>query len=175
MHNKPLLKYYFISNFDSNSINKQDKNTTIIYRNYTEIKDINIIVEIKNFCKKKRIKFLLANNFRLAIKLNLDGVYLPSFNKSTSHLSYTMKEKFLIFGSAHNLKEIKIKELQKVQLIFISSIFKKNKNYLGINKFKKLTSLTKKNIVALGGINKINKKKLKLTNCRGFAGISYFN
>ena len=174
MHNKPLSKYYFISNFDSNSINKQDKNTTIIYRNYTEKKDINIIVKIKNFCKKKGINFFLANNFKLAIKLNLDGVYLPSFNKSTSHLSYTLKEKFLIFGSAHNLKEIKIKELQKVQLIFISSIFKKNKNYLGINKFKKLTSLTKTDIVALGGINKINKKKLKLTNCSGFAGISYF-
>jgi len=174
MHNKPLSKYYFISNFDSNSINKQDKNTTIIYRNYTEIKDINIIVEIKNFCKKKGIKFLLANNFRLAIKLNLDGVYLPSFNESKSHLSYTLKENFLIFGSAHNLKEIKVKELQKVQLIFISSIFKKNKNYLGINKFKKLTSLTKTETVALGGINKINRKKLKLTNCSGFAGISYF-
>jgi thiamine-phosphate pyrophosphorylase len=43
-----------------------------------------------------------------------------------------------------------------------------------MNKFKKLTSLTITDIVALGGINKINKKKLKLTNCSGFAGISYF-
>ena len=105
MHNKPLIKYYFISNFDSNSINKQDKNTTIIYRNYTEIKDINIIVEIKNFCKKKGIKFLLANNFRLAIKLNLNIIGLmciPPFDQNPD--SYfkemqSLKEKL-------NLKEL---------------------------------------------------------------------
>ena len=77
-------------------------------------------------------------------------------------------------GSAHNLKEIKIKELQKVQSIFISSLFKKNKNYLGLNKFKIITKYTKKNIVALGGLSKKNLKKLKLINISDFAGISYF-
>ena len=37
-----------------------------------------------------------------------------------------------------------IKELQKVQNIFISSLFKKNKNYLGIYRFKILGKYTKK-------------------------------
>jgi len=45
---------------------------------------------------------------------------------------------------------------------------------LGINKFKLLTKLTKAKIVALGGISVENLKKLKLTNCFGFAGISFF-
>ena len=35
-----------------------------------------------------------------------------------------------MLGSAHNLKEIKIKQRQKVKKIFISSLFKRNKNYL---------------------------------------------
>jgi len=77
-------------------------------------------------------------------------------------------------GSAHNIKEIRLKEKQKVSLIFISSIFKKNKNYLGLYRFKNLEKLTKTNIIALGGINKKNIKKLSLTNCVGFAGISFF-
>ena len=77
-------------------------------------------------------------------------------------------------GSAHNIKEIRLKEKQKVSLIFISSIFKKNKNYLGLNRFINLEKLTKTNIIALGGINKKNIKKLSLTNCVGFAGISFF-
>jgi thiamine-phosphate pyrophosphorylase len=80
----------------------------------------------------------------------------------------------LIIGSAHNNKEIKIKELQKVKVLFLSSLFKNNKNYLGINKFKILSNLTKKKIVALGGITSKNIKKLKLLNCFGYAGISYF-
>ena len=37
-------------------------------------------------------------------------------------------------------------------------MFKKNKNFLGINKFKRLVKLTKKRIVCLGGINAKNKK-----------------
>ncbi len=120
------------------------------------------------------IKFYLSNNFQLALNYNFDGVYLPSFNKNFSHLSYKLKPNFLILGSAHNLREIRIKELQKVQLIFISSLFKKNKNYLGMNKFKNIKNLTKNKIIALGGINKKNVKKIQLINCFGFAGISYF-
>ena len=80
--------------------------------------------------KKKGFKFILANNIKLAIYLNLDGAYIPSFNKSFSHLAYNLKKKFLIIGSAHNLKEIKIKEKQGVSKIFLSPLFKikKRKN-----------------------------------------------
>ena len=58
---------------------------------------------------------------------------------------------FKLVGSAHNLKEIKIKELQKVDKIFLSSLFKKNKNYLGINKFKALIQINKKKNCCFGG------------------------
>jgi thiamine-phosphate pyrophosphorylase len=53
-------------------------------------------------------------------------------------------------------------------------LFKKNKNFLGINRFKNLSGLTKKKIIVLGGINKENIKLLNLLNKSGFAGISYF-
>ena len=168
-------KYYFISEFDTNNINKQDKVTTIIFRNYsTKTLDENLILKIKRYCKKKLIKFYLSNDIKLAIKLNLDGVYIPSFNKSFKHLSYSYKKNFKIVGSAHNLREIRIKEIQKVDKIFISSLFKKNKNFLGINKFKLLSKLTDKNIVVLGGLSKKNKKKISLLNLSEFAGISFF-
>ena len=110
----------------------------------------------------------------MALNLNLDGVYIPSFNKNLKHLSYSFSKKFLILGSAHNRNEIKIKEMQKVNIIFLSSLFKKNKNYLGINKFKLLAKTTNRKIIALGGISNSNLKKLKLINLFGFAGISYF-
>ena len=37
-----------------------------------------------------------------------------------------------------------------------------------------LVDLTKKEIIVLGGISNKNLNKLKLINCVGFAGISYF-
>ena len=174
MHNKIPNKYYFINKFDTNYIDKQDKNTAIIYRNYNSINNPNSLLKIKNYCKKKGYKFFLSNNIKLAIYLKLDGAYIPSFNKDTRHLSFSLTKNFLMIGSAHNNKEIKIKVKQGVKILFLSSLFKKNKNYLGINKFKLLTKLAKTKFIALGGISNSNLKKLKLVKCFGFAGISYF-
>ena len=170
-----MSKYYFISKFDTNSIDKQDKQTIIIFRNYSKvIQDESLILKIKKYCRKKSVKFYLSNNIKQAIKLDLDGAYIPAFNTSLKHLSYSFKSNFKIIGSAHNLYEIRIKENQRVNKILISSLFKKNKNFLGINKFKLLTKLTKKKVVVLGGISNKNKKKLALLNQSEFAGISYF-
>jgi thiamine-phosphate pyrophosphorylase len=175
MHINKIRKYYFISKFDTNNIDKQDKQTVIIYRNYsTKNVDQTFILKIKEYCKKKSIDFYLSNNVRLAVKLGLDGAYIPSFNNSLKHLSYSYKKNFKLIGSAHNLKEIRIKENQNIDKIILSSLFKKNENYLGINKFKLLSNLTMKKIVALGGISQVNLKKLKLLNQPEFAGISYF-
>ena len=170
-----LNKYYFINKFDPDHIKKLDKNISIIYRNYNSNININLLIKIRDFCKKNRRKFYLANNTKLALKLNLDGVYLPSFNKSLKHLNYQIKKEFLIMGSAHNIKEIRVKEKQRTSHIFVSSIFKKEKNYLGFYKFKNLSKITKKKVIALGGIKKSNLKKLNMLNISGFAAIDFFN
>ena len=170
-----MSKYYFINKFDTNNINKQDKQTIIIYRNYNSKKqDEKLIFEISKYCKKKSIKFYLSNDIKLAMKLNLDGAYIPSFNKDLKHLAFSYKKNFKLIGSAHNLKEIKTKEKQKIEKIFLSSIFKKNKNFLGVNRFKILKKLTNRKVVALGGITNKNLKKLSLLNQLDFAGISFF-
>ena len=59
-----------------------------------KIIDRNLILKIKKYCKKKLIKFFLSNNVKLAIQLDLDGAYIPSFNKSLSHLAYKYKKNF---------------------------------------------------------------------------------
>jgi thiamine-phosphate pyrophosphorylase len=174
MHNKLPTKYYFINKFDTNYIDKQDSHTVLIYRNYNLRAKKRLILKIRNYCKRKGNKFLLSNNIKLALSLKLDGIYIPSFNKTTKHLNYTFRKNFIIVGSAHNLKEMIIKKQQGVQAIFLSSIFKKNKNYLGVNKFKLMSFLTKKKIIALGGISSKNLRLLSLTNCYGIAGISFF-
>ena len=174
MHIYNLRKYYFINKFDTKNINKQTFNTGIIYRNYDSEDSLKTIIKLKNYCKKKGYKFYLSNNVKLAVNLNLDGAYIPSFNKSINHLSYSKSKNFLLLGSAHNNKEIKIKERQGVSILFLSSIFKKNKNYLGLNKFQLLSKLTNKKVIALGGVSVRNFKKLSLLKCEGFAGISFF-
>ena len=169
-----MNRYYFIKKFDQSHIDKQNKKTIIIFRNYAQDIDEKLILTIKNYCKKKGNKFLISNNIKLAIKLNLDGAYIPSFNNDKKHLSYSFKKHFIILGSAHNIHEIKTKESQNINVILLSSIFKKNNNFLGVYRFKLLSLLTKKPVIALGGISNHNLKKLNHTSCIGFAGISFF-
>ena len=176
MH-KLFIKYYcFIEKYQSELINNLPKNTTIIYRNYQKPFDLNTIIKLKKICKKKNFYFILSNNIKLAIKLDCDGAYIPSFNKNLTHNCFQLKKNFKLLGSAHNLKEIRIKEDQNVNFIFLSPLFKtsKHKHYLDIYRFLKLTKLTKKDIVSLGGINKNNLKRLKLLNNNNIASISMF-
>ena len=169
-----LNKYYFINKFDANHIKKLDKDISIIYRNYSSPINTDLLIKIRDFCKKNRRKFYLSNNVKLALKFNLNGAYLPSFNTDTKHLNYKIKNNFLFIGSAHNLKEIRIKEIQKISQIFISSLFKLEKNYLGFYKFINLSKLSKSKVIALGGINKNNLKRIFLLKASGYAGISVF-
>lgn len=79
-------------------------------------------------------------------------------------------------GSAHNVKDILIKKKQKIDIIFLSPLFKKkqNNNQLGVIKFNIMSKNFKNKFVALGGINNKNLKLLKSLNIYGYAAISNF-
>ena len=58
MHINKYRKYYFISQFETNNIDRLDKQSVVIYRNYNlKIPDIELILKIKNYCKKKELNF----------------------------------------------------------------------------------------------------------------------
>ena len=175
MHNLNNI-YYFIDKFKQSELDKLNpKKISIIYRNYSKNNNINEVIHLNKYCKNRQFKLYLANNFKLAWKLNLDGAYIPAFNKSLKHRLYPIKRNFLIMGSSHNVTEIRYKIKQGCKKIFLSPIFRvsKKKNYLGLFNFRNLVSKTKIKIVALGGINEFNIKKLKISGCSGFASISH--
>ncbi len=166
--------YYFINEFNREEILKLDKKVNIIYRNYEEKVNFKTILDIKKTCKISKRKFFIANDYNTAIKFDLDGIYIPAFNKNLK-IKYKNFKKIELIGSAHNFKEIFYKEKQGVKQIFLSPIFpiKKNKFFLDIVKFNLISKITKKKLIALGGINQNNIKKLKIVNCCGFASKSY--
>ena len=173
-HNFPKI-YHFIDDFKEKDIEYLPKNIALIYRNYEKKPSKSLITNIKNYCKKRKIKFYLSNNYKMAVNLDLDGVYLPSFNKEFIFNIFPKKKNFLILGSAHSIQEISIKKKQGCKLIFLAPTFKVNKKkyFLGVNKFNLLTTNKKIDFIALGGINDLNVKKINLLNCYGFAGIRW--
>ena len=175
MFKKYLKIYHFIDEFKENDLINLNPKISIIFRNYHKKINIELIKQVKSFCKKTQRKFYLSNEIKTAYKLNLDGVYIPSFNKTFKHINFIKKKNFKIIGSAHNISEIRIKEKQNCDLIFLSPIFKvkQNKKFLGILKFRNLKNFTKKKVIALGGINEKNLKLIENSGAIGFASISY--
>ncbi len=176
MHTYLPKYYHFIDNLNTKDINKLKKNIVLIYRNYKKKPTDQDIIKFKKYCKNNHIKFIISNYPDIAIKHNLDGLYIPSFNLKKIYQIVKNKKNFIIIGSAHNLKQIRIKEMQGVQLIFFSPLFKRKglNQSLGLYRYNSLANLTKLPNIALGGINKINLKLIKLINANGFASISYF-
>ena len=80
------LIFYFIDEFKKKHLINLDKNISIIYRNYNKIYSENEVLEIKKFCLSTNRNLFISNNVYLANKFNLDGIYLPSFNKNFSIL-----------------------------------------------------------------------------------------
>ena len=77
---------------------------------------------MSNFCRSKKIRFFLANNLHLAIKLRLDGIYIPSFNKHLDCLKAKIKN-LVLLGSAHNIKELNEKKKTTSRFYIFSSCF----------------------------------------------------
>lgn len=174
MHKNKLDQYYFIKDFNQEHLSKLSNKIKIIIRNYRTKNIEKLTKKVKKFSKKNGFKLYLSNNVKLAIKFGLNGVYIPSFNKSMSHNSYNLKKDFEVIGSAHNVYELNIKKKQGVKTIFFSPVYKKKKKILGIFGFLKLSKLSKVKNIALGGVNKNNLNQIKNLKIAGFAAINHF-
>ena len=165
----------FVDKYEKNILKNDITNLGIIYRNYSKKQNESEIYKLRSYCNKKKFKFYISNNLRLAIKFKTDGIYIPSFNKRITLRKASLNKNFKIIGSAHNEMEIKKKLDQGCEAIFLSPLFRINKKrkYLGVCKYKLLTLKYKKKFIALGGIRKQNINFLKMLNIYGMAGISY--
>jgi thiamine-phosphate pyrophosphorylase len=178
MHLSNYNLYTFVDNLNEKKILNLKKNCNVIFRNYQKKVTLKTVINFNKICKANKIGFFLANNIKLALQANLSGVYIPSFNKSLNLNNFrNSRKKFTILGSAHNITELKLKEKQGVDLIFLSPLFltKSYRKSLGVTKFNLLSSISKKPIIALGGIRKYNLNKIKLIKIVGFSGITFFN
>ena len=171
-----LPKYFlFVDKYEKNILKDDISNLGIIYRNYSINQNEKDIDKLRSYCSKKKFKFYISNNLRLAIKFKSDGIYIPSFNKRINLNNRSLNKNFQIVGSAHNQVEIKKKLEQGCRAIFLSPLFKieKNKKYLGICGFNLLTLKYRIKFIALGGIGAQNINNLGMLKISGMAGISY--
>ncbi len=140
-------------------------------------KKMEIGKKIKPICKKYNVKFLINDDPILAKKLNADGCHLGQKDIDIISARKILGKK-IIGITCHNSISLAKKALKNnADYLAFGAFFptstKKVKFKANISVIKKIKRLTNKPIIAIGGINNKNYKKLLLNNVNFLAISSY--
>ena len=136
---------------------------------------IKIAKKIKKICKDFKVKFLINDDPKLTNQINADGCHLGQNDMAINDARKLLKKK-IIGVTCHNsmrLAKIAIKNNANYLAFgaFNISKTKKVKFRANVEIIKRLKKLSDIPIVAIGGINNVNYKKL-LLNKADFLAIS---
>ena len=140
-------------------------------------KIINIGKKIKKLCKRFSVKLIINDSPFLAKKINADGCHIGQSDSTVFKTRKTLKNK-IIGVTCHNSKKlIKKAIIDRADYIalgaFYSTKTKKVKYKAKLKLIKEAKKITKIPIVAIGGINLSNYKKLLLNKANFLAISSY--
>ena len=140
-------------------------------------KKLYIAKKIKKICKKYKVKFLVNDDVKLAKKSNADGCHLGQKDMKLSVARKMLKKKIIGITCHNSIKLAKLAIKQDADYVAFGAFnFSKTKKVkykanIGLLKRAKRTIYTP--IVAIGGINSNNYKKLLLNNANFLAISSY--
>ncbi len=138
-------------------------------------KKLKIGKKIKKICKKFKVKFLINDDAFLSKKLKADGCHLGQKDMNIFEARKIIGNKIIGITCHNSIRLAKNAIKNKADYIafgaFNSSKTKNVKYKASINLLKKARKITKTPIVAIGGVNLDNYKKL-LLNKANFLAIS---
>ena len=133
--------------------------------------------KINQICKKNGVKFLVNDDPILSKKLNADGCHLGQKDMSLTEARKIVGNKIIGITCHNSIKLAKTAIKEKASYIafgaFFSTTTKKVKFKATTKILNKVKKLTKTPIVAIGGINFNNYKKLLLNNANLLAISGY--
>ena len=146
-------------------------------KKYSLQKKIIIGKKIKQICKKNNVKFLVNDDPKLSKKLNADGCHLGQKDMSLVEARKIVGNKIIGITCHNSINLAKAAIKEKASYIAFGAFFStktKKVHYRATTKIlDKVKKLTKIPIVAIGGINASNYKKLLLNNANLLAISGY--
>ena len=171
----------FNSNF-YNDLNQIFKTNKVKYfqlrlKKNSTYKIIKIARKVKKICKKYKVKFIINDNPYIAKKVSADGCHLGQSDLHLIKARKMLKNKIIGITCHNSLKLAKEAIKNKADYIALGAFYKSDTKQVkfrsNIAHLKKIRRISKKPIVAIGGINDKNYKKL-LLNKADFLAISSF-
>ena len=133
--------------------------------------------KIRKICKEFKVKFLINDNVHLAKKLNADGCHLGQKDMNINEARKLIGNKIIGITCHNSIKLAKIALKNKADYLafgaFYTSNTKKTKYKSSLEILRKVRKITKKPIVAIGGLNSNNYKKVLLNKANLLAISGY--
>ena len=133
--------------------------------------------KIHQICKKNNVKFIVNDDPLLSKKLNADGCHLGQKDMSVKNARKIIGNKIIGITCHNSIRLAKAAITENVSYIafgaFFSTVTKKVKFKANTKILKEIKKLTNTPIVAIGGINFDNYKKLLLNNANLLAISGY--
>ena len=146
-------------------------------KKYSLTQKIVIGKKIHQICKKNGVKFLVNDDPILSKKLNADGCHLGQKDMDIKNARKIIGNKIIGITCHNSIKLVKAAVKDKASYIALGAFFltttKKVKYKATTKILNKVKKLTKTPIVAIGGINFDNYKKLLLNNANLLAISGY--
>ena len=165
---KTLDKIFNLKKIEFFQLRLKSKNTKVLTQ---------ISKKIKKICKKHKVKFLINDHPIIAKKINADGCHIGQNDMNVKKAKNILKNKIVGVTCHNSIKLVKEAIKYKADYIalgaFYSSKTKKVKFKANFNVLNSVKKITKVPLVAIGGINSKNYKKL-LLNKADFLAISSY-
>ena len=127
-----------------------------------KIKDIS--KKIKKITKKNKVKFILNDDYKFALKINADGCHMGQLDGPFKVARNKLKKKILGITCHNSIKLTKVALKHNPNYIALGSFYRSKLKPKAIKSNLKILKWANKNvkkpIVAIGGINNNNYKKL---------------
>lgn len=145
-------------------------------KDMNEIDFLNEAIQINKLCKMYNVPFLVNDNINIAMRCGADGIHVGQEDMPVKEVRSLVGENMIIGVSVHNVDEA-IKAVEDgADYIGIGAIFdtstKHDAKNISLSIVSEVCKAVDVPVVAIGGLNKYNIKKLKGTGINGVALVS---
>ena len=158
------------------ALRRLPKGSGFIFRHYEMQGRENYARELRHLCRQRRILFLVAGDWRLAHKIRADGVHLPEVLTDQARAIKARQPRMIITVAAHGGCALRRAYLSGADAGLLSPVFPTRSHpgapALGAVHFAGLVRHSPLPVIALGGIDASNVRRLRASGAIGVAGVS---
>jgi thiamine-phosphate pyrophosphorylase len=154
------------------------RGAVVVYRAFGAANALEQARQLRRVTARGGIKLLIGADWRLAAAVGADGVHLPQKLMGAAIGLRRRRPRWLISAAAHDMAAITAGGRLGLDALLVSPVFLSRSpsagRPLGAVRFAAMALTARSPVIALGGVNNANARRVGLSRAAGLAGIEGF-